>query len=82
MVRAALAGALDGATFVKDPVFGVEVPTAVPDVPAGVLTPRGTWADPAAYDAQARDLARMFNENFEQYRSQVSAAVAAAAPKA
>jgi phosphoenolpyruvate carboxykinase (ATP) len=82
MVRAALAGALDGATFVKDPVFGVEIPTAVPEVPSGVLAPRGTWADPAAYDARARDLARMFNENFEQYRSQVSAAVAAAAPKA
>jgi phosphoenolpyruvate carboxykinase (ATP) len=82
MVRAALAGALDGAAFVKDPVFGIEVPTAVPEVPAGVLTPRGTWADPAAYDARARDLARMFNENFEQFRAQVSEAVAAAAPKA
>jgi phosphoenolpyruvate carboxykinase (ATP) len=46
-----------------------------------VLTPRGTWADPAAYDARARDLARMFNENFEQFRAQVSEAVAAAAPK-
>jgi phosphoenolpyruvate carboxykinase (ATP) len=47
-----------------------------------VLTPRETWADPAAYDARARDLARMFNENFEQFRAQVSEAVAAAAPKA
>jgi len=47
-----------------------------------VLTPRGTWADPAAYDKQARDLARMFNENFGQYRGQVSDAVAAVAPKA
>jgi phosphoenolpyruvate carboxykinase (ATP) len=82
MVRAALAGALDQATFVKDPVFGIEVPTAVPEVPSTVLAPRGTWADPAAYDRQARDLARMFNENFAQYRSQVSDAVAAAAPKA
>jgi phosphoenolpyruvate carboxykinase (ATP) len=82
MVRAALSGVLDGAAFVKDPVFGIEVPTAVPEVPAGVLTPRDTWADPAAYDARARDLARMFNENFEQFRAQVSEAVAAAAPKA
>jgi phosphoenolpyruvate carboxykinase (ATP) len=82
MVRAALAGALDRATFVKDPVFGIEVPTAVPEVPSTVLAPRATWADPAAYDRQARDLARMFNENFAQYRSQVSDAVAAAAPKA
>jgi phosphoenolpyruvate carboxykinase (ATP) len=82
MVSAALAGALDGASFRRDPVFGVEVPTAVPGVPAEVLTPRTTWADPAAYDAQARKLATMFRENFEQYRSQVPDTVAAAGPKA
>ena len=80
MVRAALSGALDGARFVRDPVFGVEVPTAVPDVPDDVLVPRDTWADPAAYDAQARKLATMFRENFEHYRAQVPEAVAAAGP--
>ena len=41
----------------------------MPGVPAEVLTPRQTWADPPAYDAQARKLATMFRENFEQYRS-------------
>ncbi len=80
MVRAALSGRLDGARYVKDPVFGVEVPTAVPEVPGAVLIPRATWTDPAAYDAQARDLVRMFRENFEQYRAQVSEAIAAAGP--
>jgi phosphoenolpyruvate carboxykinase (ATP) len=80
MLRAALSGALDGGKFSKDPVFGLEVPAAVPDVPDGVLTPRTTWADPAAYDAQARKLATMFRENFEQYRAEVPASVAAAGP--
>jgi len=51
-------------------------------VPAEVLTPRQTWAAPAAYDAQARKLATMFRENFEQYRSQVPDTVAAAGPTA
>jgi phosphoenolpyruvate carboxykinase (ATP) len=82
MVAAALAGALDGVSFRIDPVFGVEVPVAVPGVPGEVLTPRQTWADPAAYDAQARKLATMFRENFEQYRSQVPDTVAAAGPTA
>jgi phosphoenolpyruvate carboxykinase (ATP) len=82
MVAAALSGALDKAAFRTDPVFGVEVPVAVPGVPAEVLTPRQTWADPAAYDAQARKLATMFRENFEQYRSQVPDTVAAAGPTA
>jgi phosphoenolpyruvate carboxykinase (ATP) len=80
MLRAALSGALEGDKFTRDPVFGFEVPTSVPEVPQAVLSPRGTWADPKAYDVQARKLATMFRENFEQYRSQVPDAVAKAGP--
>jgi phosphoenolpyruvate carboxykinase (ATP) len=80
MLGAALSGALDGGPFVRDPVFGFEVPASLPGVPSGLLTPRGTWPDPAAYDDQARRLATMFRENFEQYRSQVPEPVAAAGP--
>ena len=80
MLRAALSGTLDRGKFVKDPIFGFEVPTSVADVPDGVLTPRTTWADPKAYDAQARKLAAMFRENFEHYRTEVPPAVAEAGP--
>ena len=80
MLRAALSGELDKVKFSKDPVFGFEVPTKVPEVPAEVLSPRGTWADPAAYDAQAKRLVAMFRENFEQYRKEVPAPVAGAGP--
>jgi len=80
MIGAALAGALDQGQFVRDPVFGLEVPAAVAGVPASVLSPRGTWADPSAYDDQARKLATMFRENFAQYRGQVPDSVAAAGP--
>ncbi len=82
MVRAALSGELDGAAFVKDPVFGFDVPKAVPGVPAELLTPRGTWADGAAYDAQAKKLASMFRDNFEQFKAQVPDAVLKAGPAA
>jgi phosphoenolpyruvate carboxykinase (ATP) len=80
MLRAALSGTLDGGKFTRDPVFGFEVPVSVPDVPQSVLSPRGTWADPKAYDVQAKKLATMFQENFEQYRSQVPESVAKAGP--
>jgi phosphoenolpyruvate carboxykinase (ATP) len=80
MLRAALSGVLEGGKFTRDPVFGFEVPLSVPEVPQGVLSPRGTWADPKAYDVQARKLATMFRENFEQYRSQVPDPVAKAGP--
>ncbi len=81
MVRAALAGALDDVETVTDPVFGFEVPTAVPDVPDDVLHPRRTWDDPEAYDAQAAKLASMFRENFEKYADGVSEAVREAGPR-
>jgi phosphoenolpyruvate carboxykinase (ATP) len=81
MVRDALAGKLDGATFATDPVFGFEVPTAVPDVPSEVLIPRNTWADPAAYDAQAKKLAEMFRKNFGTFAAQVPEAVRNAGPR-
>jgi phosphoenolpyruvate carboxykinase (ATP) len=82
MIRAALSGALDSVTCEKDPIFNLEVPTSCPDVPASVLRPRDTWADGAAYDAQARKLARMFRDNFKTFESSVGADVLAAGPNA
>jgi phosphoenolpyruvate carboxykinase (ATP) len=82
MIHAALDGRLDGVPTRTDPVFGVAVPLAVPEVPASVLDPRGTWADPAAYDAKARELAEMFRANFTQYADGVPAEVIAAGPTA
>ncbi len=82
MITAALSGQLDRASFVPDPVFGLQVPTSVPGVPSDVLVPRKTWADGAAYDAQAAKLAAMFRDNFTAYAPQVSAAVAGAGPTA
>ncbi len=67
MIKAALSGQLRQATFQPDPIFKVLVPTACPGVPEAVLNPRNTWKDKAAYDQQARDLARRFARNFEKF---------------
>jgi phosphoenolpyruvate carboxykinase (ATP) len=80
MVTAALSGELEGTETQRDPIFGLEIPAAVEGVPAEVLTPRETWADKEAYDAQARKLAEMFRDNFEQFEDGVSAEVIAAGP--
>jgi phosphoenolpyruvate carboxykinase (ATP) len=80
MVRAALSGALDHVGYQRHPVFNIEVPTSCPDVPPSVLDPRGTWADKAAYDAQAAKLARMFVENFKTNFSDADPKVAVAGP--
>jgi phosphoenolpyruvate carboxykinase (ATP) len=81
LVHAALDGALAGVPFVPDPVFGIEVPTACPGVPPRLLRPRETWADPAAYDARARQLAGLFQANFKAYAPEVSEAVRQAGPR-
>lgn len=81
MIRAALAGAIDQASLVADPVFGLKVPREVPGVPSSVLDPRETWGDKSAYDLQAAKLAEMFRSNFKRYEDQVDAAVKAVAPR-
>jgi phosphoenolpyruvate carboxykinase (ATP) len=82
LLAAALSGALDGAAFRRDPNFGFEVPLAAPGVDAALLDPRATWADPAAYDAQAARLVAMFVDNFAQYEAHVGPDVRAAAVRA
>jgi len=67
LLDAALSGELDGVEFRKDAVFGFEVPVEVPGVLSALLDPRSTWADPAAYDAKAAELAAMFRDNFAQF---------------
>jgi len=78
MLRAALAGKLDGIEMREDPMFGLRIPASCPGVPPEVLDPRSTWKDRAAYDETARKLAGMFDENFAQYAGQVEPQVRAA----
>jgi phosphoenolpyruvate carboxykinase (ATP) len=82
MIRAALSGALDKVAYERDDRFNLEVPTSCPDVPAGVLKPRSTWSDGAAYDKQAAKLAHLFAENFKAFEAGVTPEVRAAGPKA
>jgi phosphoenolpyruvate carboxykinase (ATP) len=64
-----------------DPFFNLEVPTSCPGVPSEVLAPRNTWQDKAAYDAQARQLAQMFTDNFKAFEATAADAVKAAGPR-
>jgi phosphoenolpyruvate carboxykinase (ATP) len=82
MVGAAVEGKLNSVETKKDEVFGLAIPTSVPEVPNELLIPRDTWADKAAYDKQAAQLAREFRENFKRFDKSASAAVKAAGPVA
>lgn len=81
MVRAVLTGQLDHVCTQKDALFGLNLPTACPDVPSDILDPRRTWADPAAYDDKARQLIAHFQKNFELFAGGVSREVIEAGPR-
>ena len=81
MIRAALNGELAKVETREDPVFGFQVPTSCPGVSPELLDPRGTWSDRDAYDVQAKKLAAMFDESFQQFSGLVSDEVRAAGPR-
>jgi phosphoenolpyruvate carboxykinase (ATP) len=75
IVHAIHSGALHAALSETDPVFGLEMITECPGVPSEVLRPRETWADTAAYDRKARELAARFADNFAQIQAGLDATV-------
>ena len=81
MITAALTGKLDTVAFDTLPVFDLAIPTSCEGVPSEILNPRATWADKAAYDDTANNLAGQFVKNFEQYAAETSSDILAAAPK-
>ena len=79
-VDAIMNGSLGDVSYAVDPIFGLEYPTSCPGVPAEILEPRGLWADPLAYDAQATRLAGRFRENFARFQD-VAPAIKEAGPR-
>ncbi|MGL4513657.1 MAG: phosphoenolpyruvate carboxykinase (ATP) [Lacipirellulaceae bacterium] len=73
-------GSIAHSTTETDPVFGLEVPTAVANVPEEILLPRNAWADTAAFDTTAAKLAGLFANNFRKYEDVAAAEIVAAGP--
>ena len=80
LIRAATSGALDDVATKRHPIFNVDVPLSCPGVPEEVLDPQATWSDKDAYEAKARELARLFNANFQRYAASVPPGVIRAGP--
>jgi phosphoenolpyruvate carboxykinase (ATP) len=81
LLRAALDGSFEKVAMRPEPAFGFLVPAECPGVPSEILDPRGTWSCASDYDAQARKLAVLFQENFTQFKDQSSKSVQEAGPR-
>jgi phosphoenolpyruvate carboxykinase (ATP) len=67
LLRAALNGDLNGVDYTTEPFFGLHIPAACPGVPDEILNPRNTWSDKDAYDAKAKHLVGLFENNYKQF---------------
>ena len=82
IIDAILSGAVNEAPTKKIPMFDFEVPTELPRVDPKILDPRDTYADPAEWDAKAKDLAARFIKNFGKYTgNEAGKALVAAGPQ-
>ena len=82
IIDAILSGAVNEAPTKKIPMFDFEVPTELPGVDPKILDPRDTYADPAEWDAKAKDLAGRFIKNFGKYTgNEAGKALVAAGPQ-
>ena len=80
MISATLNGTLEKVLYRQDPIFGILIPETVPGVPSTILQPRGTWADPTAYDTAAQALVARFHQNFIKF-TDISTDIRGAGPQ-
>jgi len=80
IIDAIHSGKLAEAPTERNPVFGFEVVTEVPEVPTEILIPENAWVDKAGYRATSEKLAKLFIANFKKYAAGVSPEVMAAGP--
>lgn len=82
IIDAILDGSIDSAPSVELPIFGLDMPEALPGVDASILDPRSTYASETDWHAKAEPMAKLFIENFEKFTdTPQGAALVAAGPK-
>lgn len=74
-------GSLAKCEFETFPVFNLQIPTNLPNVPRELLNPALAWPDKDAFDREVRKLGGMFVKAFAVYESGVNAKVRAAGPQ-
>ncbi|KAJ1652400.1 Protein kinase C-like 1 [Dispira simplex] len=75
-------GELSNAQYTKYPVFNLDIPNEVTNVPSTVLNPRSAWTGTEAdFSKTLNKLGQLFNENFKNYADKATPEIIAAGPK-
>ncbi|GHV72597.1 phosphoenolpyruvate carboxykinase [ATP] [Bacteroidia bacterium] len=67
IIDAIIDGSIDTATLTHIPILNLEAPTHLNEVDDTILDPRQTYSDVKEWQDKARDLAKRYVDNFEQY---------------
>ena len=67
IIDAILDGSIDEQDIKTLPIFGLVMPTHLPGVDDSLLDPRNSHESEAAWETEARKLAELFIDNFDQY---------------
>jgi phosphoenolpyruvate carboxykinase (ATP) len=67
VIDSVLDGSINNSVFVKDPIFGIEIPKQLTGVDSTILNPQSTWANKEAFEDARQALASLFVDNFEKY---------------
>ncbi|ORX94631.1 ATP-utilizing phosphoenolpyruvate carboxykinase [Basidiobolus meristosporus CBS 931.73] len=75
-------GELAQAEFENYPIFNIEIPKSVSNVPSEVLNPSAAWkGTKESYVATVEKLAGLFNDNFKLYADKATPEIVAAGPR-
>jgi len=69
MLTAILNNELENTQFTPDKEFKILIPESVLGIESTILNPRNTWEDKKAYDEKAKELIKLFKNNFKKYES-------------
>lgn len=67
IINSILDGSIEDAEFEVMPIFNLQIPKSLNGVDSKLLNPRNSWPNPADWDIAARELAKKFIKNFENF---------------
>ena len=67
IVTSILNGEIEKSEFIKDPLFNLEIPLYIENVPQDILVPEKAWKNHDEYIKTSHHLASLFNKNINKY---------------
>lgn len=82
IIKAALSGTLGEEGYQQHSIFGLSFPNNCSNIPSKLLDPQALWENTEAYDAMARKLKDLFEENYVKYNTHIAALPLVNSPQA